>query len=177
MTTPDDAMANCDVEVLLTSLVLDIAAIQQRIEDVDCGAQLIFLGCTRRTTGDQVTTFLVYDAYQPMAENELRNLAQIASQRWPLRKNGDPSSDGKGGRGTGQRHCGCGESASSSGDGSSPVDHGSPKARGAHLEKRELCRWVAKLGPSETVICQKKTGRDFSIATRLRDLKQIYVSS
>lgn len=86
MTTPDDAMANCDVEVLLTSLVLDIAAIQQRIEDVDCGAQLIFLGCTRRTTGDQVTTFLVYDAYQPMAENELRNLAQIASQRWPLRK-------------------------------------------------------------------------------------------
>ena len=81
-----DASSNCEVEVLLTSKPLDVAAIQRFIEDVDCGAQLIFLGCTRRTTGAQVTTFLAYEAYQPMAENELRKLAELASHRWPLRK-------------------------------------------------------------------------------------------
>lgn len=79
-------MTTCQIEVLLTNQPLNATLVQSKLEDDDCGAQLIFLGVTRRITGNQITTHLAYEAYQPMAENELRKIAETASETWPLRK-------------------------------------------------------------------------------------------
>lgn len=56
------------------------------IADPDCGAHLLFLGTTRRTTGEQLTQLLDYHAYLPMAEVELRRIAAAALERWPLKR-------------------------------------------------------------------------------------------
>lgn len=78
-------MVPCKVHILLTEDPLSVADITRLVQDGDCGAQLVFLGCTRRSTGEKTTVCLQYEAYREMAENELRKLAVEASERWPIR--------------------------------------------------------------------------------------------
>ncbi len=70
----------------LTDEPLDPTAILALVADDDCGAQIIFLGCTRRTTGEKITQQLTYQAYRSMAISELRGLAEKAANRWNLRR-------------------------------------------------------------------------------------------
>lgn len=74
----------CQIEILLTSEPLQVAEIEAKLVDPDCGARMVFQGCTRRRTGEKVTTLLAYEAYPSMAEKELRKLAEQAADRWPL---------------------------------------------------------------------------------------------
>ncbi|XZE55354.1 molybdenum cofactor biosynthesis protein MoaE [Planctomycetaceae bacterium SH139] len=76
---------NCQTSIELTDDPLDAAAILALVADDDCGAQMIFLGCTRRTTGERITQRLTYEAYRSMAISELRGLAEQAANRWKLR--------------------------------------------------------------------------------------------
>ncbi|MEM6327977.1 MAG: molybdenum cofactor biosynthesis protein MoaE [Bacteroidota bacterium] len=48
------------------------------------GGTCLFLGTTRRWTGDEETPSLHYDVYREMAEAELRRLAETARERWDL---------------------------------------------------------------------------------------------
>ena len=48
------------------------------------GGTCLFLGTTRRWTGDDETPSLTYDAYRAMAERELIGLAEGARERWDL---------------------------------------------------------------------------------------------
>lgn len=64
---------------------IDDEHVWRLIADVDCGAQNVFLGTTRRLTRGEETRFLVYDAYRPMAQRELERLAFEAAKRWELR--------------------------------------------------------------------------------------------
>lgn len=75
----------CAVTIELTTEPLDPTVLLQRIADPDCGAQLLFLGCTRKTTGDRTTDRLTYQAYDAMARAELQQLADQATAQWPLR--------------------------------------------------------------------------------------------
>lgn len=75
----------CRIDISLVESVIDCQAMLESIGDEESGARLVFVGCTRRTTGDRVTTRLAYEAYQAMAESELRGLASEAAARWPLR--------------------------------------------------------------------------------------------
>ena len=72
------------IDILISDQPISVEAIIPRIEDPDCGAQLVFIGTTRRTTSDRVTQSLSYDAYQPMAERELDKLARQAAVQWHL---------------------------------------------------------------------------------------------
>ncbi len=74
------------VVIQLTEQPIDVAAIQAAIGDDDCGAQLVFCGCTRRTTGAKVTTLLRYEAYAVMAERELKSLADQAVEQFGLKR-------------------------------------------------------------------------------------------
>lgn len=78
------------LSVALTDAPIDTAAIHQEIADPQCGAQLVFCGCTRGETrlgeATRNTTRLLYDAYRPLAEAELRRLLSEAVARWPLRR-------------------------------------------------------------------------------------------
>lgn len=54
------------------------------VEHPDAGAHGWFVGVTRRTTGDRVTSHLSYEAHVPMAERELQQLAAKAVERFGL---------------------------------------------------------------------------------------------
>lgn len=50
-----------------------------------CGATVVFLGTTRRWTGDTETAYLEYEAYREMALAKLAELEAQALQRWPIK--------------------------------------------------------------------------------------------
>ncbi len=68
----------------ITDNAIDIASVHRSLANADCGAQVVFTGTTRRTTGDRTTLRLEYDCYQPMAIAELEKLRDQATSRWPL---------------------------------------------------------------------------------------------
>ncbi len=68
----------------LTDDPIYLSAWQDRIADPDVGAHGWFLGVTRRTTGDAITSQLAYDAHRPMAIAELRKIATAAQEQYQL---------------------------------------------------------------------------------------------
>lgn len=80
---PDDYCCRIDIELRQTAI--DTETMLRWIGDEESGARMVFVGCTRRTTGERITARLAYEAYQAMAESELRGLASEAAERWPLR--------------------------------------------------------------------------------------------
>ena len=63
---------------------IDTARLLAEVGHPDAGAQGWFVGVTRRTTGQRVTSFLSYEAHVPMAERELERLAASAVDRFEL---------------------------------------------------------------------------------------------
>ncbi len=58
--------------------------------DESCGASVLFLGSTRRWTGNSETgrtetAYLEYEGYRDMAMAKLAELEKIACERWPIR--------------------------------------------------------------------------------------------
>ena len=72
------------VFVLLVDEPIDIDTLRDKIADPDVGAHGWFEGVTRRTTEDRVTERLSYEAHRPMAEAELRKLAEAAIEKFSL---------------------------------------------------------------------------------------------
>lgn len=70
--------------VRLTREPIDFAALAESVRDPHCGAVALFLGTVRDLTGEQVTVFLDYDAYAPMAEKKLAAIEAEVRQRWPV---------------------------------------------------------------------------------------------
>jgi len=72
----------------LTRDPIDTAALLAAVQDPHCGAVVLFLGTVRELTGAVRTEYLEYDAYAPMAEQKLREVAALAGERWPIRRAG-----------------------------------------------------------------------------------------
>jgi molybdopterin synthase catalytic subunit len=70
----------------LTREPIDYQALTESVRSPHCGAVALFLGTVRDLTGDQVTVFLDYDAYPPMAERKLAEIEAEVRQRWPIEK-------------------------------------------------------------------------------------------
>ncbi len=68
----------------LTREPIDYHAITESVRSPHCGAVALFLGTVRDLTGDQVTVFLDYDAYPPMAEKKLTEIEAEVRCRWPV---------------------------------------------------------------------------------------------
>jgi molybdopterin synthase catalytic subunit len=68
----------------LTRDPIDAAAVTEAVRSPHCGAVVLFLGTVRDRTGDQVTEFLDYDAYPPMAERKLAEVEAEVRRRWPV---------------------------------------------------------------------------------------------
>ena len=70
--------------VRLTREAIDFAAVTEAVRSPHCGAVALFLGTVRDITGDEVTEFLDYEAYPPMAEKKMAEIEAEARSRWTL---------------------------------------------------------------------------------------------
>jgi molybdopterin synthase catalytic subunit len=68
----------------LTRDPIDSAALTEAVRSPHAGAVVLFLGTVRDLTGDHHTAFLDYDAYPPMAEKKLAEIAATVRTRWPV---------------------------------------------------------------------------------------------
>lgn len=69
------------VEVVEHTLSAD--RYQEIVTSPDCGAVALFVGVVREFTGEKQTVFLRYEAYQEMAESEMRAVADTIVSKWP----------------------------------------------------------------------------------------------
>ena len=70
--------------VRLTREPIDYAALVEAVRSPHCGAAALFLGSVRDLTGDEVTEFLNYEAYPPMAEKKLAEIEAAIRGRWTV---------------------------------------------------------------------------------------------
>ena len=68
----------------LTREPIDYLALTESVRDPHCGAVALFLGTVRDLTGEQVTVFLDYEAYGPMAEKKLAEIEAAVRRRWKV---------------------------------------------------------------------------------------------
>jgi molybdopterin synthase catalytic subunit len=70
--------------VRLTREPIDFAAVTEAVRSPHCGAVALFLGTVRDITGSEITEFLDYEAYPPMAEKKMAEIEAEARSRWTL---------------------------------------------------------------------------------------------
>ena len=70
--------------IQITHEPLDPEAITARVRRDSSGAVVTFLGTARSYTGDRKVLHLEYEAYQPMADKKLAEVARELRERWPV---------------------------------------------------------------------------------------------
>lgn len=70
--------------IRLTRDPVDYHALTEAVRRPGCGAVALFLGTVRDLTGEQVTTFLDYEAYPPMAEKKMAEIEAEVRRRWAV---------------------------------------------------------------------------------------------
>lgn len=68
----------------LTTEPIDVGAVARRVVPPECGATVTLDGYAREWTKGRRTLYLVYEAYAPMAVNELQRLAAAAHERFEI---------------------------------------------------------------------------------------------
>ena len=68
----------------ITYDALDSGAISARVTQPTDGAIVTFVGVTRNHTGDRNVLYLEYEAYRPMADNMLAQVAEEMKAKWPI---------------------------------------------------------------------------------------------
>ena len=68
----------------ITNEVLDPVAVAAKVSRGTNGAVVTFLGVTRNFTGDRQVLRLAYEAYRPMADTKLAEVADEMRNRWPV---------------------------------------------------------------------------------------------
>lgn len=79
-------MQNDAIWIELVETPIDQEPLREKVADPDAGAHGWFVGVTRKTTGQRVTSTLSYQAHPSMALRELEKLAQTAMGRYSLRR-------------------------------------------------------------------------------------------
>ncbi len=73
-----------DIRVGLTREPVDAAALVAAVNDARAGAVVLFCGTVREHSRDRQVEFLEYEAYEALAEREMRRIAEEAARRWPV---------------------------------------------------------------------------------------------
>ena len=74
-----------DPRFAMTTAPLTLDAVIALVERPEAGAVATFTGVVRNHTKERKVVRLEYDAYVPMAERKLRETAEKAEERWPVR--------------------------------------------------------------------------------------------
>lgn len=75
---------SAEIRVGLTRQPIDAAALVASVNDPRGGAVMLFCGTVREHSRDRHVQFLEYEAYQALAEREMRRIAEEAARRWPV---------------------------------------------------------------------------------------------
>ena len=70
--------------ILVTNDPLDPEDMTSKVRLPTSGAVVTFLGTTRNVTGCRKVLHLEYEAYRPMADNKLAEIADEMTERWPV---------------------------------------------------------------------------------------------
>ncbi len=68
----------------LTTDPIDVGAIARRVVPPECGATVTLDGYAREWTKDRQTLYLFYEAYAPMALNEMKRLGAAAHEKFEI---------------------------------------------------------------------------------------------
>lgn len=68
----------------ITSEPLDGAALAEAVRTDEAGAVSVFYGVVRNANLGRRVLYLEYDAYPPMAEKKMREIADEVRERWPV---------------------------------------------------------------------------------------------
>jgi molybdopterin synthase catalytic subunit len=68
----------------LTTDAIEVGEVARRVVLPECGATVTLDGYAREWTKGRRTLYLVYEAYEPMARNELKRLGAQAHERFPI---------------------------------------------------------------------------------------------
>ena len=71
--------------IKFTSEKLSVDDVSQLVISPLCGAISLFVGTTRNNFEGKKVISLEYEAYLPMAENEIRKICSDMRQKWPVR--------------------------------------------------------------------------------------------
>ncbi len=63
---------------------LSVSDIESFLRQAEGGAVNLFVGTTRRVTGERVTTFLSYEAAEALAVSEITRIVDEARKEWPI---------------------------------------------------------------------------------------------
>ena len=66
----------------ITTEVITGTEVREAVEGPDAGAVVVFLGTVRNNTYGRPVTCLEYEAYPPMAEKKMAEIAQEIAQKW-----------------------------------------------------------------------------------------------
>lgn len=66
----------------ITTEVITGTEVREAVEGPDAGAVVVFLGTVRNNTDGRPVTRLEYEAYPPMAEKKMAEIAQEIAQKW-----------------------------------------------------------------------------------------------
>ena len=68
----------------LTTNPIDVGSVARRVVLPECGATVTLDGYAREWTRGRRTLYLVYEAYEPMAERELKRLGTLAHEQFDI---------------------------------------------------------------------------------------------
>ena len=77
-------MASPTNKIEITHAPLNPDAVAARVRRDSNGAVVTFLGATRDSTADRRVLHLEYEAYRPMADNQLARIAAEIADRWGI---------------------------------------------------------------------------------------------
>ncbi|GBC98909.1 Molybdopterin synthase catalytic subunit [bacterium HR17] len=70
--------------VAVTDQPINVPALLHMVETSEAGAVVTFLGAVRRHSHGKTVTAVTYEAFVPMAEQELQRIGEEMQQRWQL---------------------------------------------------------------------------------------------
>lgn len=77
-------MSNTSIKI--TSDALDLNECYEFVTDDSCGGIAAFVGTVRNNTQDKEVTQLDFSTYKPMAIKEMQKIADLAMEKFPIKK-------------------------------------------------------------------------------------------
>lgn len=77
---------NKNISILLTANKLNLSTCNEFVQDDTCGGIALFVGTVRNTTKNKEVKRLDFSAYEPMAVKEMYKIAELALEKYPIKK-------------------------------------------------------------------------------------------